>query len=129
MLVSASTSAMRLVPNVAVTVAALLLTGTIESAARAQFERSRHFSEEFQKQGVETVVRITATDGTTAWQGSGVCMAYSEKSGVAFLLTAGHVVKDAKKLAFEVFTQASYPTPALKSSRPSGGGTSRTISG
>jgi Trypsin-like peptidase domain len=95
-------------------VAAVVLMSTMAAPARAQFEKDDVYPEQVQKAGMETVVRIMADKGEDISQGSGVCVAYDREKGVALILTAAHVVKDAKSLSFEVFTAASYPNPARK---------------
>jgi hypothetical protein len=91
---------------------AVVLTGALTTQANAQLEKDAVYSEKLQKAYMETVVRITADDGKTSWQGSGVCVAYDKENGMSLILTAAHVVKDATTLSFEVFTTASYPNPA-----------------
>jgi len=93
-------------------VAVVVLLGAMGSQVRAQVEEDTVYSKETQKAYMETVVRIKAEGGNSAWQGSGVCVAYDRKAGVAVILTAAHVVKDARRMSFEVFTSASYPNPA-----------------
>jgi S1-C subfamily serine protease len=94
--------------------AMVVLLGVMASPACAQAEGDDVFPEKVQKDLMESVVRIKATSGTSAWQGSGVCVAYNRQTGLACILTAAHVVKDAKSLSFEVFTSASYPNAARK---------------
>jgi hypothetical protein len=95
-------------------VAAVVMAGAGAASARAQVMDDPVFSKELQKAYMESVVRIRADNGQSAWQGSGVCVAYDKDNGVAVILTAAHVVKDAKRMSFEVFTSASYPNPARK---------------
>jgi S1-C subfamily serine protease len=84
------------------TVAGVLLVLAIFVTARA--EAGWEF-----KYTVETVVRINATNGQESWSGTGVC--YEYRDGVAYILTAGHVVDGARRLDFEVFTNTSWPNP------------------
>jgi hypothetical protein len=95
-------------------VAVVVLMGALAAQARAQVEKDGIYSEQLQKAYMETVVRIKAEGGGMARQGSGVCVAYNQNTGVAVILTAAHVVKGAKRLSFEVFTSARYPNPAGK---------------
>jgi S1-C subfamily serine protease len=95
-------------------VAVVVLMGATAIQARAQFDPTDEFPEQVQKDLLESVVRISATDGTKSWQGSGVCVEYDGDKGVALILTAGHVVKDAKRISFEVFTRDSYPNAFKK---------------
>jgi hypothetical protein len=95
-------------------VAAVVLMGATAAQVRAQVERDAVYSEKLQRAYMETVVRIKAEGGANRWQGSGVCVAYDKNKGVAVILTAAHVVKDARTMSFEVFTAASYPNPARK---------------
>jgi hypothetical protein len=96
-------------------VAAVVLMGAMAAQARAQAEKDNVYPEQLQKAYMESVVRIKADKGEIITQGSGVCVAYNTEMGVAVILTAAHVVKNARSLSFEVFTSASYPNPAGKS--------------
>lgn len=93
-------------------IAAVAPMGAFATDAAAQVMKSKDFSEETQKKAMSSVVRIRADDGLKAWQGCGVCVAYNPDSGTALILTAGHVVKNAKRMQFELFTAQSYPNPA-----------------
>src|SRR5262249_30282776 len=99
-------------------VAAVIVMGTMAAQARAQAELDKVYSEQVQKAYMEAVVRIKADKSDSIAQGSGVWVAYDQDTGVAVILTAAHVVKDAKRLSFEVFTTASLPNPARKYSPP-----------
>jgi hypothetical protein len=56
--------------------------------------------------------RLTVTDGDKTWRASGVCVYYDADSNLSIILTAGHVVQDARQMQFEVFSADSYPDPA-----------------
>jgi hypothetical protein len=102
--------------NIILNTLAVFATVTVMSMwtprAHAQVEPSKHFSKEFQRTAMCSVVRIRASDGVKAWQGCGVCVAQDTKQGTAVILTAGHVVERVKKMEFEVFTTQSFPNPA-----------------
>jgi hypothetical protein len=99
-------------------VATVVLTGALVSQVRAQAQKDSVYSLAVQEAYLESVVRIKADEGPILSQGSGVCVAYDEKTGWAVILTAAHVVKDAKQLSFEVFTSASLPNAARSYESP-----------
>jgi hypothetical protein len=92
--------------------AAVVFIGSLPTRSQAQVEFSKAFSEKTQREMMCTVVRIYADDGEKSWQGSGVCIEYNEETGMAAILTAGHVVENAETMTIEVFTENSYPKPA-----------------
>jgi hypothetical protein len=100
--------------SIFILVSALFLLGLLAAQGRAQVERDRVYSDAVQKASMETVVRIKVQGANSSWQGSGVCVAYDQRTGVAIIVTAAHVVKGAKRMSFEVFTSASYPNPARR---------------
>src|SRR5947209_8747532 len=89
-------------------VAVVVLVG-LSTTAQAQVERSRDYSDQFQFDMIECVVRIHVRSATGWTQGSGVSIAY--RDGTSYILTAEHVIRSAQEMQIDVFTRASYPRP------------------
>jgi hypothetical protein len=94
------------------TFCALALLLCVAAPARAQVERSRHFSDEVQYKAIESVVRITLTYEHGWGQGSGVCVGFDGQ--YSYILTCAHVLDGADKATgtkLEFFTKQTYPNP------------------
>jgi hypothetical protein len=100
-------------PNRVSTAALLWLTGSLflgaPSAARAQIQRSSHFTVEYQQGMMEAVVRLSVRKADGWYYGTGVSIGYAKKYN--YLLTCAHVVEGAKEIHFDVFSRKTYPNP------------------